>query len=119
MQALSTEYNVIFNATQSFSNVIFSWATSKENNITIYELEKSIDQNNWNGINNFQPNNDIDNFHNYSFSEKISDANLNNFYRLKVTFTNNEIRYSEIISPEKIIEQIDFNLLFFRLFNYR
>ncbi|MCB0748610.1 MAG: T9SS type A sorting domain-containing protein, partial [Ignavibacteriae bacterium] len=96
-----------FNATQNFSHVEFTWSTFTENNISSFEIEKSSDKKNWQTIKSFQPVNDILKFNDYSFSEKLNDANLDNFYRLKVTFINNEIRYSEIISPEKIIEQIE------------
>lgn len=96
-----------FKGVQSFSKTKISWFTISEINLNRLELEKSNNEINWETIISYQTLNNSTNLKKYNFLENLTNTNSSYYYRLKSTFNNNEINYSDIIEGQKSINEIE------------
>ena len=86
-----------FNANLNNNNtVLLSWETSNEgNNISDFELQKSINGTSWNTIATVQGNNNLDAENSYSFTD-VTPASGQNYYRLLIQSPDGSSTYSPI-----------------------
>lgn len=87
------------NHTQNF----LTWRTANEQDLTTYEIQKSIDASNYSTIAVIPAKN------NYANQYQFTDVNIkstNNFYRLKINGLNNEVKYSPVINLQNSVKEI-------------
>ena len=75
------------------STVTVTWSVEGEKEIDLYEIERSMDGNNWTSIGSTVPLND-GNAHTYSFKDEKALMGKS-YYRLKIMEPNNRQRYSQ------------------------
>jgi hypothetical protein len=86
-----------FSLTISDKNVFVQWSTSEELNAYIYQVERSVDGNNWNAIANVTAAGNSSTVHNYSYTDKNQAANIL-YYRVKEIDGNGKYTYTAIKS---------------------
>jgi hypothetical protein len=85
-----------FNGTVTEDAVILNWTTATEVNNAGFEIQKSIDRNNFKNIGFIEGNGTTTEKHNYSFVDKTSTSGVV-YYRLKQTDYDGSYAYSETI----------------------
>ncbi len=93
----------LFDVILKENEVLLSWETINESKITTYQVEKSLDNINFNEIGTLNKNSNYnsDNSSNYTFSDKELPVSIS-YYRLKYTY-NNIVTHSKI----KAVSSID------------
>jgi hypothetical protein len=86
---------ISFNAVKENTIVALSWSTTEEVNSDRFEVERSINGENWNRIGSVASNNDSNTLKNYGFSDKSPESG-ENLYRLKMVDRDKTFAYSSI-----------------------
>jgi hypothetical protein len=86
-----------FTLTRKSNDVMVQWSTSQEMNANVYEVERSLDGNNWSGIAYFSAVGNTSATNNYSFTDKNVSAKVV-YYRVKEVEADGKAVYTAIKS---------------------
>ncbi len=93
-----------FTTNTSIGKVTLSWRTATEINNRGFEIQRTTDNNNWIVIAFKNGNGTTTNPNNYSFTDNISDLNVNKLsYRLRQVDFNGQSQYSPVVLVDNII----------------
>ncbi|MEP7164494.1 MAG: T9SS type A sorting domain-containing protein [Ferruginibacter sp.] len=94
------------NGTAQANNVMLNWGIISPVNIDRFEIERSIDNITFNKIGSVAGNFTINELHNFTANDNISNINYQLiYYRLKVIPTSGQPRYSNVLAIRKIISK--------------
>jgi hypothetical protein len=98
---------ISFDAINNNSSVILNWETATEINNDFFEIQHSINNNDWEEIGRIEGNGTTNKLHSYSFTHQSPVKGVN-YYRLKQTDFDGKFSFSQIrsvnIGPDKNIE---------------
>ena len=92
-----------FSASKSAQNINLDWVTAKEENFSHFEIERSIDQNNWNQIGLVQGMGESMSDVNYDFTDRNAPFGMI-YYRLKAVDIDATFEYFQVIKIENGFE---------------
>jgi hypothetical protein len=92
-----------FSASKSGKQIALDWVTAKEENFSHFEIERSIDQNNWNQIGLVQGMGESMSDVNYDFTDRNAPFGMI-YYRLKAVDIDATFEYFQVIKIENGFE---------------
>lgn len=88
-----------FTASKSNQNINLDWVTAKEENFSHFEIERSLDQNNWEQIGMVQGLGESNSDVNYDFTDRGAPFGVI-YYRLKAVDIDATFEYSPVVKVE-------------------
>lgn len=98
-----------FGAELKNNDVTIKWITTNEFNIENYEIERSLDMNNWTKVSDNTPNNSYSNISTYYGYDKIENNQVV-YYRLKESDLDGAVFYSKEVAVSAKISKNDFKV---------
>ena len=89
---------ILFNARCDNGNVILTWKTAQEFNSSHFDIERTIDRNNWTVIGTLPATGNSNTGHSYNFSENVTIQNA--IYRIAEYDLDGRVRYTSIIRSD-------------------